>query len=65
MVQIICIKFHHEFYQSAINKVSFDLPHFKLLGKNYVGKNLSEALEIRSHSKNTRCRRDYAEKLVT
>ena len=44
MVQRIYIKFHHGHYQPAINKASFHLPHVKLLGKNSVGKHMSEYL---------------------
>ena len=57
--------FHTSFYIPAIQKLSFHLPHVRILGTNHCDEMQRTAFKRRELFQDTLCLRDYAEKLVT
>ena len=56
--------FRTSFYISAIQKLSFHLPHVYILGTNHCGKMKHTAFKRRELFQDILCRRDYYERVV-
>ena len=57
--------FHVKYYQPAIEKLAYHIPHVCILGTNHIGKTRREALEKGQSDYDVKLRRDYAERLTT
>ena len=59
------IQFQKKFYIPAIQKLSFHLPHVRILGNHHSGKDIREAFKIRVNLHDILCRRDYVYRVVS
>ena len=57
--------FHTRLYIPAIQNLAFHLPHVRILGTNHCGEMRHTALKRRELFQDTRCRREYYERVVT
>ena len=64
MMETTISNLHTSFYIPAIQKISFHLPHVRILGTNHCGEMQRTAFKRRELSQDVLCRRDYAERLV-
>ena len=58
------VEFHRDFYIPAIQKISFHLPHIRIIETYHCGNTRQEALKRRSYFLDVLCCRDYAERVV-
>ena len=56
--------FHTSFYIPTIHKLSFHIPHVRILGTNHCGELRRTAFKRRELYQDVLCCRDYAERLV-
>ena len=64
MTETTISDFHTSFYIPAIQKLTFHLPHVRILGTNHCGEMLHTAFKRRELFQYVLCRRDYAERVV-
>ena len=64
MMETTIYDFYTSFYIPAIQKLSFHLPHVRILGTNHCGKMRHTAFKRRELFQDVICRRDYAERVV-
>ena len=64
MTETIIYDFRTSFYIPAIQKLSFHLPHVRILGTNHWGEMQCTALKRRELFQYVLCCLDYAERLV-
>ena len=64
MMETTISYFHISFYIPAIQKLSFCLPHVRILGTNHCSEMQRTAFKRRELFQDVICRRDYAERLI-
>ena len=64
MMETTISDFHTSLYTPAIQKLAFNLPHVRILGKNHCGAMRRTAFKCREILKYVLCLRDYDDKVV-
>ena len=59
------MEFYQDLYIPEIRKVSFSLPHVRILGTHHCGNTHREAFKRRLFFQDMLCPRDYAEHVVS
>ena len=64
MMETTISDFHTSFYIPAIQKLTFHLPHVRILGTNHCGELRHTDFKRRELFQDLLCHRDYAEGIV-
>ena len=64
MMESLMVDFHQDFYILDIQKLSFCLPYFCILGTHHCGNTFREAFKFRSYFQYLLCRCYYSERDV-
>ena len=64
MMETTISDFCTSFYIPAIHKMTFHLPHVRILGTNHCGEMRRTAFKRRELFQDVLCRRDYAERVL-